>query len=351
MKQLKQILTGLCIGANLCTLLLLWLCCLSTHLPPQTFPILSLLGLTFPILLCINIASILFWILFNPRMTLIPLIGIALTWSFIRDYIPINQTHEHLGERIKVFSFNVGGITSAEGYEALAQYLKQEQPDIICLQEVSAQWIKTVQKDLGDSTYHFDIVQNKCILSRMPLLGKGKSIAYPTRSNGSIVFTLKYHNDSILVINNHLESNHLTKDEREGYKDILRGKEQDEALIKARSRNLIERLAESGAYRGEQTDTLLQFIRSSTIKSIIMCGDFNDTPISYTCRKLSSQLHSAYRESGNGVGFSYREKGFFVRIDHVMISEDWTSALTFIDQKCTLSDHYPIITYLYKSSK
>ena len=82
--------------------------------------------------------------------------------------------------------------------------------------------------------------------------------------------------------------------------------------------------------------------------SVIMCGDHNDTPISYTYQKTARNLNSAFRESGNGIGVSYNQKGFFFRIDHVFISEDWESCKTYIDTQMEMSDHYPLVTYLRK---
>ena len=45
---LERILRGVLVGANLGTILLLWMSVLSTYLPPDLFPRLSLAGLAFP---------------------------------------------------------------------------------------------------------------------------------------------------------------------------------------------------------------------------------------------------------------------------------------------------------------
>ena len=81
-------------------------------------------------------------------------------------------------------------------------------------------------------------------------------------------------------------------------------------------------------------------------KPIILCGDLNDSPISYACQQFSQNLKSAYALSGNGVGFTYHEGGFLVRIDHIMYSKEWESYGTYIDKTMKNSDHYPLITKL-----
>ena len=59
-------------------------------------------------------------------------------------------------------------------------------------------------------------------------------------------------------------------------------------------------------------------------------------------------MRPAYRDSGLGIGISYNQRGFPVRIDHVFMSKDWKSSQTRIVDKLEVSDHYPIVTYLHK---
>ena len=35
---------------------------------------------------------------------------------------------------------------------------------------------------------------------------------------------------------------------------------------------------------------------------IIICGDFNDTPVSYAYQQLGDNMIDAFLESGNGIG-------------------------------------------------
>lgn len=51
-------------------------------------------------------------------------------------------------------------------------------------------------------------------------------------------------------------------------------------------RLLIRKLAEASAIRAPQADTIAHEITASPHPCIIVCGDFNDTPISYTHRTM-----------------------------------------------------------------
>ena len=86
-------------------------------------------------------------------------------------------------------------------------------------------------------------------------------------------------------------------------------------------------------------------------KPVVVCGDLNDSPISYSCHRLSSRLKSAFRQSGNGLGLSYNQKGFYFRIDHIFVSDYWQTYETHVDKTVPWSDHYPMITYLKKHKK
>ena len=49
---------------------------------------------------------------------------------------------------------------------------------------------------------------------------------------------------------------------------------------------------------------------------IIICGDFNDTPLSYTYKKIKSNLIDSFTISGSGIGDSY-VKIPMLRIDYI----------------------------------
>ena len=80
--------------------------------------------------------------------------------------------------------------------------------------------------------------------------------------------------------------------------------------------------------------------------SKIVCGDFNDGPISYAHRTIAKGLTDCFVSSGNGFGISYHHSGFFVRIDNILCSDDWEPYECKVDDKIAVSDHYPIICKL-----
>lgn len=347
MRRLKLLLTGIFLGANIASLLLLWACCLSTAISPAEHPRLALLGLAFPIFLFINLCFCLFWLIFKVKFTLVPLVGMLLVGGFILDYCPFHSQDSAADSTLCVITFNTGSINGEENYRKLTQYVKAMAPDILCLQELYGSWTSRKEvKEMLDSM-HYTSAGGKeyLILSRLPALGDTIRISYPSKQGEySIARWFAVGSDSLLVVNNHLESNHLSPEEKSEFRDVLRDPHHEK--VRSEGLFLTTKLGTAARARAKQVETLCQWIDSLSGHSLIVCGDFNDTPISYTYQQLSRRLKSAFRESGNGFGRSFNQVGFYVRIDHIFYSPDWTSTHTYIDRQMDLSDHYPVVTRL-----
>ena len=74
----------------------------------------------------------------------------------------------------------------------------------------------------------------------------------------------------------------------------------------------------------------------------ILCGDFNDTPMSYTYQRLIRGHKDTFCEAGNGFGSTYRILWPALRIDYIFIPDGY-SALSHASPRIRYSDHYPVI--------
>jgi endonuclease/exonuclease/phosphatase family metal-dependent hydrolase len=81
----------------------------------------------------------------------------------------------------------------------------------------------------------------------------------------------------------------------------------------------------------------------SSLYPIVVCGDFNDTPVSYAYRKLSKGKKDAFTNSGNGIGTTYAKMP--LRIDYILHDKKFSS-FNYKQHKRELSDHYAISTEL-----
>lgn len=361
-KWLKNITGYFFTGINVATILMLWLCCATTYLHPASFPRLTLLPLIFPIIALANVAFLFFWLIFKVKRIWLPLLGLLVCGSFLWDYCPLNfSKNVPDGDScLTLFSYNThsyGGqeARDEEGNNVVANQIYFSGADIICLQESSSGGgtdLKTIQNNMEEMGYYHYNSKGVVIFSRLPIV-EADTLSFPTRTNGGIYAKLLEGQDTILLINNHFESNHLSEVIKEDYRDAIENHARNayeqhiRDTIRRELKPVVNLLSVAAPLRAAQVDTIQHFIEKWLPRPVIIMGDFNDTPVSYTLRTLTKELTSAYSQSGTGTGFTFHDRGFPVRIDHILFSGDrWQSHHTYIDKSVKHSDHYPIITKL-----
>ena len=356
-KQIKSFVVNLIAGANIATILLMLLAGYSDRLNPVDHPILSVMGMTFPIFLLANLLFLFFWLTVKWKKAWIPIVGFAAAYVPITLFMPLNMRQDVPEGAIKLISYNVctygGNYKYDHGFDTVFSYLEREKADIVCLQEDVDTWRRFVFQRYAKIYPYNDttMLQNNAftyncvgIHTRFPIIRKER-IWYPSNTNGSVAYYLNTGKDTLLVINNHLEGTHLSESERNNYKRMLRGKmERDTA--KAESMFLIEKLGNNNAKRAVQADIVHRYIEEHRQYPTIVCGDFNDTPISYARRTIAQGLTDCFQTTGKGLGLSYNQKGFYFRIDHILCSPDLQPYNCEIDDDMDASDHYPIICHI-----
>lgn len=347
---------------NVLVALLMVLCAFSSYISPYTFPVLSCAGLAFPVFLLLNFLFFAFWIFFNRRYALLPLVVMFVCIGQIRAFLPVNISMKQVpDDAIKILSYNVMFYDShqphtEESPNEIVRYIQNSNADIVCLQEASFNNSNS-KKFLSEkvfrkalSTYpYFSFHKEKgsgwVCLSRFPILST-RSIPYESVGNGTVAYELKVGNDTLLLVNNHLESNKLSIDDRAAYRDMIIAPKEDK--VKTTSKLLIGKVADAVSIRASQADSVAKFIQDSKHKYVVVCGDFNDSSLSYAHRVIGKGLNDAFIDTGNGLGVSYNRYGFYFRIDHIMASESLDLFNCTVDNSIKTSDHYPIWCYIKK---
>lgn len=361
LKALKKITLRMIAGANIATVVILLLIGYSDYLSPVSHPTLANIGLAFPVFLLINLGFLILWLIIKPKGALIPFVGFLLCYVPVRKYMPLNVPHDPPEGAIKVISYNIRnfgeGDVSADEPHPILDFLEKENADIVCLQEYTpgvTGWtrIDAVLNRIypyRDSTLHVKGGNALGIYSKFPIVGKER-ISYESKGNLSAAYRLKIDGEEVIVINNHLETTGITPEERSQFKSLVKGDLQTDTARKE-SQRLIDRLAEGSKIRAPQAEAVARYVRAHKGQSIILCGDFNDGPISYCHRVLAKELNDCYIATGNGPGISYNRYGFYVRIDNIMCSDDWVPYACKVTDEVILSDHYPILCWLKKRQK
>ncbi len=233
----------------------------------------------------------------------------------------------------------------------IIQYILRTQPDVVCLQEVEVTkndknlTLPGLREALSCYPYtYFDFkVHNNrrqfgnVVFSRYPLIGK-HTLRYESRGNITSVCDIVLPTDTIRLYTNHLESNNLL------HKDLDIGTTTEQA--KSAFNSTSRKLERASAIRIEQA----KILRSDAERSpypVLIVGDMNTTPVSYTYRILQRGLRDAFLESSNGqLGHTLVMKGLGVRIDYIFHTKD-ISVSDFDVQHVDYSDHYPVIATIH----
>ena len=358
MKRLKKFTLKAIAGANIATVLIMLFLGFSGGFNPLEHPILACSGLLFPIFLIINLLFLVFWLIFHWRGAWIPFVGYLVCYAPIRTYIPFNISSEPPAGAIKVVSYNVAGYgygehgLSNDEPSDVVSWLIDSDADLICIQEGGFSSADVRVSDVLKKKYEFSQENSKeggttlTLFSRFPIL-KTEFIDYESKSNASVAYEIDYHGKEVIVVNNHLESNGLSQEVKQNFKQMVKGDLSAEEA-KGESRELFARLRDAVQRRAPQAKAVAEYIaqRRDEGKSVIVCGDFNDPPISYTHRTIAKDLTDCYVSTGKGPGWSYARGGMRVRIDNILCSDEWEPYGAKVDTKATDSDHYPIVCWL-----
>ena len=356
-KKLKKFTVQLIAGANLATVIIMLLVGYSDRLNPADHPLLSTMGMAFPFFLLVNIAFLFFWLIFKWRMIWISVLGLVCAYVPINIYMPLNSRQDIPEGALKLVSYNVcaygGNYKYEQGFETVLKYFVEQEPDIICVQEDVDTWRRYVFREYEKHWAYNDtiVICNSVesfntlgIHTRFPII-KRERIEYASLANGSAAWWLKVGKDTLVVVNNHFEGCHLNNDDRAQYRQIIKGELPSDSA-RAESKLLLIKLAEANAKRSNQVRAVLRYVEEHSQYPIIVCGDFNDTPISYSRHALAEQLTDCFRETGRGIGLSYNQKAFSFRIDHIFCSKQLQPYNCKVDDEMDASDHYPILCWL-----
>jgi len=353
---LKKIFSKITNILNIVFAILLILSYLSVHISPDKIPFLALFGLLFPFLLIINFIFLFFRIYKKNAHFLISLIAILLGINHILSFFAVNvkSNHQKSENSIKIMSYNVrmfdlynwSGDTNTGN--KIVDLIKKENADIICLQEFySSRKKKWTQKIINSLQIKDYIISSKnkstysgnAIFSKYPIVNEG-FVGYANNQK-CIYADIKKGNDTIRIYSIHLASIHLDRDNYKFMKNIKINIENKNENIEG-VKDISGKLLQAYKKRSHEVDAIFPHIIESPYEKIV-CGDFNDIPISYTYRKIKGDLKDSFIETSFGIGNTYAGSLPFFRIDYIFHSSKFNS-INHKRLKKELSDHYPIVS-------
>lgn len=327
-KSLLGILADVVMIVVTCVVALLFIATLCVPmLDPRSWGEVVTLGLVAPYVYIAQLIITLFWIIRWRMWIAVPMILLSVVGLFsLTSFFNMEIRRTYSGKKyertaIKVMSYNVRSFIDDNGersIDSMVALIQNVNPDILCLQEFGfREAIDTMLKGLNPlpkSLLRTNL--SPAIYSRYPIVQ-----AQRIDSMKEVVWAdVVVREDTFRVFNTHLQSTETPRTEVEYIEnhEYLEDEGSQEHI-----REMIERLSENNKLRALQVDTISQMIAASPYP-VIVCGDFNDVPVSNTYRRMSHRLRDAFREEGRGYSYTYR--GFFdmLRIDYILCSKDFS---------------------------
>ena len=335
---------------------LLVLSYISIVINPAKVWLISLAGILFVPLSTINIFLLLWAIKRRSKSFMIPLLALVPAFFFVGRYVRYDTDEARAarvgiaGETMKVMTYNVGrfNLHEAEGVGSAAEcadsifnFIRKQDPDIVCLQEFKINDINRVKPYLNAKIKGYNVEYylfptskgafGNVTLSRLPVRGKGV-IKFDESANLAIYTDYETEGRRFRVYNCHFESYNISPS------GILRDLARRDSTVLEEAGTKMKR---SIIRRPKQVDQVFSDIEKCPTEAFV-CGDFNDNPMSYTYYRMKRGRKDAFVEAGHGFGATYASLWPLLRIDYILLP-DSRMTLSHKISRIPFSDHYPVV--------
>ncbi len=352
---MRKLLRKILLLVNIFFVAALLISYLAVPISPEDFILPAFFGLMYPYLLVINIVIAMIWAVNLKYYAFISVVAIAIGFNHMGDFIRFSKPRGENIARFTVMSYNVRLFNHYEGpgspttENSIIKLVGESKPGILCLQEYFGDKnLGTVNRKIAAAMgqnveTHIKVIARSngwyygiATFSRFPIISRGE-IIHPNSSSLSIYTDILVGTDTFRIFNNHLQSFRLKRMEGSFVDELIDKQEQAVSELKSVSVGLRAGFVK----RAMQAKVLHAFIESSPYP-VIVAGDFNDTPVSYSYRKVRKGLSDSFVKTGYGAGFTYKGKYPSNRIDYILhdskLKPTWFSVM-----KVKYSDHYPVM--------
>lgn len=349
----KQVLRSI----NLFIAIGLLLGILAIYVSPQKLAFPVIFSQAIPYFLILNFIACLFWIILKRRYFLISAFCLIISLPSISDAFQIGEskaeknksTFKLLCYNVRVFDLYNWSHNKATRNK-IFKFIRDENPEIACFQEffnnngsyfpVHDSLMQNQKFKYSHNYYNVEIKNGHqfgiATYSIYPIVNK-EEIVFKETHNLAISTDICIDNDTIRIINCHLESVRFLATDYHFMDSLI--------LLSEKRRvegfkEVTSRLLSASIKRAQQAKQINELANKSPYP-VIICGDFNDTPYSFTYKTISQNMHDSFKKHKTGIGGTYNR--FFppLRIDFILHNNK-IQCQEFHTIKNLFSDHYPI---------
>ena len=338
--------------------LFLSLASIAPYVDPNVFCLPNLLALALPILACINLFLLIYWSARKKVSALIPLASLflAIGIHLVRFYDTPPATLSSLPDNAQVFrvlSYNVNlfrlysWADSPPTASEIAALVRRTEADIICLQEFTtsdatfpdsaARKLFAPFSHIHYTLHHGDLHHGVALFSKYPILERGV-IEFPDSYNCAIYADLRVGSDTLRVYSTHFQSFRLHRNNLNFIRSP-RFTSSDNLLFEIS--DIFKKLYRTLQRQAQQA----QYVKNSISTSphpVLLCGDFNATPFTYTYATVSQGMYDTFNEIHKGYGATFSTLFPPMRIDFILHPPE-IFPYAFQVLHAPYSDHYPVL--------
>lgn len=265
------------------------------------------------------------------------------------SFININTTrHSNSAHVINIMSYNIQNAGWAystnreereENRSRFISYLESiADLDILCTQETGEFGQETLRKAFSDMYLHTHKNKGAAIWSKYPIVNKGL-IDFGTRTNSCLWADIALAADTIRVYSTHLYSNRISREATQVLDNVNLNEKETWSGIGG----ILNKYKKGSIRRAQQAEQVKRHVSTSPYP-VIVTGDFNDPPTSYTYRTMKgNNLIDSFCQKGKGISSTYAGRIPLLRIDYILADKHF-DILSYNRMKVGYSDHYPIMS-------
>ncbi len=356
MKRAVKILRWILISINIVVVVGMVATGFSYLVPPTKIAIVAPMGLVFPFFLAANFVFLVLWLLFRWKNAWMSVVAFVVCYVPVSMYVSFHFKSDVPEGSLKVLSYNVldfRGMDKGLSREdnPIVSFILNNDADIVCLQECPEKNLseKMYEQLYEKYPYHHYANQGKGFTSLSVYskyeITKVDSIPYDTCKCFSVAYTVVLPRGYAMVVNNHFESNKFSPEKKSDFRNLMLG-ELEKDSVGAESKYIYRRFTDVARRRTLQVKAVEEFLSLNGDVPTILCGDFNDIPISYNYNMIARHLRDCFRSVGLGFGWTYCHNGMRVRIDNIMCSDRFIPFRCRVLSDVEYSDHYPIEAWI-----
>ena len=328
----------------------------NAYINPKNFIWTTMFGLAFWEIFFFNVVVFFLLLMMWSRKVWISVIALLIAVPGLLKSFSFG-TYSKAENSIRVMSYNVHMFDHIDGTTDNEQFAKdvidmvrKQAPDILCCQEFTTykkgvtrpKCIEDFAEDAGFQYIYYNRKNGfggNVIFSKYPIAKVAEDSGFGQENTYGVMVSVdagergKFH-----LANVHLLSYMITDSEIE----VLTNTSERQNNLDTIGKKVLRKLGYAFQKRSEELQTVLNGMPPIE-GPVIVCGDFNETPLSYNYRQMQKAgFIDTFTKVGRGIKPTFAWKLPLLRIDYIW-SKDGVTPLRFKRYRYKASDHYPIM--------